>query len=432
MKTIHKLLLGAAAILGVLCISVPAFASSLPVGVSQFYLAGAGVTAVANTVQLTSMQTPDGRPITMSMFGTTGYGAIDPQTTAKIEDITFTGITQNLNGTATLTGVTRGNDFVYPYASTGSLQKSHSGGATFIITNTAGFYYNEFTMNNNNNLFTWPAASTSPATRGYVDFVAFNGAAVINASTINKGVVQIATGAQAAATTVNGSTGSQLVLPAAIATSTYNAATSVNVIPVTGAGGKIDPNFFGSLSSTTVIGSTFAFDIGKHEQLITASSSWAIPNGIRTVYARIVGAGGNSAGNTSCSASGGSGGYSEGMIDVSATTSLAIVIGAQGTATTSTDISTTGFTGPYQQIATAGSAGAGASSNPCGTTGGAGGIGIGGTATSTGATGGSSFATTQAIYGPGGMSVLGSYGKGGDGGQGSVISGNPGVVIIYY
>lgn len=171
MKYLKNTVLIVAMVLGSLALTYPVFASSLPVGVSQFFLSGAGVTSSATNIQLTSMQTPDGRLVTMSMFGTIGYGALEPQTTAKIEDISFTGITQNANGTATLTGVSRGLDFVFPYASTGSLQKSHAGGATFIITNTAGFYYNEFTMNNNNNLFTYPTASTSPATKGYVDAI---------------------------------------------------------------------------------------------------------------------------------------------------------------------------------------------------------------------------------------------------------------------
>lgn len=246
MKNTHKLFIGIASVIGVFCISIPALASSLPVGVSQFYLAGAGVTAVQNTMQLTSMQTPDGRPITMSMFGTVGYGAIDSQTTAKIEDISFTGITQNLNGTATLTGVTRGLDFVFPYASTGSLEKSHSGGATFIITNTASFYYNEFAMPGNSNVFVYPTASSSVATKGYVDSVAFGN--IPSASTIAQGVVQLATGQQAASSTATGSAG-PLVIPASLATSTYNAATAPLRVVMTQNSGKIDSNF---ISTTTL------------------------------------------------------------------------------------------------------------------------------------------------------------------------------------
>lgn len=228
------------------------FASSLPVGTTQFYLAGAGVGNTANSIQLTSFKTPDGRNITMAMFGTIGYGAIDPQTSVRLEDVSFTGVTQNVNGTATLTGVSRGLDFVYPYTASTTLAYSHSGGATFIITNTAGFYYNEFTMNNNNNLFTYPSASTSPATKGYVDTVAFNGAAVVYATTGSAGVSQLATGAQAAAGTAIGSSGASLALTSSIATSTFNHSTSANVVVVTGSGtGHIDPLFLYPTGATT-------------------------------------------------------------------------------------------------------------------------------------------------------------------------------------
>lgn len=262
MKNILKTIFGASLAIALVVMSLPAFqasASSLPVGASQFFLAGAGVTSSQTTVQLTSLTTPDGRLITMTNFGTVGYGAIDPQTTAKIEDISFTGITQNANGTATLTGVTRGLDFIYPYTSTASLKHQHSGGATFIVTNTAGFYYNEFTMNNNNNLFTWPTASTSPAGKGYVDFVAFNGAAVINADTSNKGVLQVATGLQAASSTALGSSGASLALTSSIATSTYNSATAPLKVVVTQNNGKIDSNFI----STSTLGLLSQGSIGS-------------------------------------------------------------------------------------------------------------------------------------------------------------------------
>lgn len=152
-------MLGLAMVVG----AIPVSASSFPVGTTQFYLSGAGVTSSATTIQLTSFTTPDGRPITMSMFGTVGYGALEPGTVAKLEDISFTGITQNVNGTAILTGVSRGMDFVTPYTPTSSLGKSHAGGATFIITDTAGFLGTEFAQVNNNETITgtW-TFNTSP------------------------------------------------------------------------------------------------------------------------------------------------------------------------------------------------------------------------------------------------------------------------------
>lgn len=412
-------------------------ASSLPVGGTQYYLSGAGITSTATTIQLTSFKTPDGRNITMSNFGTVGYAALDPQTTTKLENITFTGITQNGNGTAILTGVSRGLDFVYPYTASTTLARSHSGGATLILTNTAGFYYAEFAMPTNANVNIWPFASTSPATKGYVDFVAFNGAAVINANTTNKGIVQIATGLQAASSTSIGSTAAVVVLPASLATSTWSATVPVGTIPAIGSiGGKIDSGFIGSLASSTVIGSTYAFDIGQHEQVFTASSTWLVPNGIHTVWVRLAGGGGASGARCTgaCGSSGGgAGGYAEAMIDVSATTSIDVKVGQGGNALVNNQTiqGATGSTTSFSTFlnATGGTGGVGG-----GTTGAIGG-GVGGygsgVASSSGQIGGPAFSTSPTfVSGLGGLTPLGKFcGSGGDGGN------NPGangcVILIW-
>lgn len=173
---------GITALAIIACTFAPsAYATSYPVGGQQYYLSGAGITSSATTIALTSLKTPDGTAITMAMVGSIGYGALEPQTSSKIENITFSGITQNANGTASLTGVTRGIAFTTPYAATASLRQSHSGGSTFIITNTASFLGNEFAFTNNPSAITnyWtfptPLASANPATKGYVDSVVSGG-----------------------------------------------------------------------------------------------------------------------------------------------------------------------------------------------------------------------------------------------------------------
>lgn len=262
-------------------------ASSLPFGGITYYLAGAGINNSQNTVQLTSFKTPDGRLATMSMFGTKGYAAVDPQTSVKLEDISFTGITQNANGTATLTGVSRGLDFVYPYAASSTLAYSHSGGATFIVTNTAGFYYNEFAMPNNNNVTTWANASTSVASKGYVDFVAFNGAAVVAATTAVPGVSQLATNLQTASSTANNGAGYPLVIPAANATSTYNAQTAGLNVVVTQNNGKINP-FFIFNATTTTPGNNGSASSTILENDGNGNWSWNLPHSY-TLYSTTVG-----------------------------------------------------------------------------------------------------------------------------------------------
>ena len=213
--------------------------SVTPVGANSFFLSGAGITSTANTIQLTTFQTPDGRNITMSMLGSVGYAALEPGT-SKLEDITFTGVTQNPNGTALLTGVTRGNDFVTPYAASSTLAKAHAGGSTLILTNTAGFYTQFLSVNNANTIYGVNTfSSTSPprydqpgaqaggsyiattsefASVAYVNAIALSG--VANATQSVKGILQNATGLQAASSTLLGSTGASLALTSGIASDT--------------------------------------------------------------------------------------------------------------------------------------------------------------------------------------------------------------------
>lgn len=432
-----KKILSSFALLAIIAVSFPALASSLPVGGTQYYLSGAGINSTQSTIQLTSFKTPDGRNITMTMVGTVGYGALEPQTTSKIEDITFTGITQNTNGTATLTGVSRGVDFVYPYTVTASLAKAHSGGATFIITNTPSFYYDEFAMPGNANVTVWPFASTSPATKGYVDFVAFNGAAVINANTINKGVVQISTGQQAASSTNTGSTGAVLVVPASVATSTFNTGSSAYVIPTTNAAGKIDSNFL-ALGTTTPIGAFPAWQIGKQMFVssTTGTSTFSVPSGITKVNIRLCaagGGGGNSATTDAGAAGAGAGGYSENAIDLTGTSTVQFFIGTGGAGGTggargatggSTLFGTNGF-----YMGSIGGQGGQQSNSP-----GGGGIGFGGRYTTAGSPGNPGITITgNSVFGRGGTSILGggSYCSGGDGQvAGTGTTGGNGLLII--
>lgn len=224
------------------------FGSFQPVQAAQFTLAGAGITNSQNTIQLASFALPDPNktPITMAMFGAIGYGVLDPQT-SKIENVSFTGVTQNSNGSATLTGVSRGLSFYTPYAASTTLAVSHAGGSTFILSNSGAFYGQQFTFTNNANTFsavntfgstTPPKYDADPvwanfttqvfADVSYVNSVVAAGCA--NAATGIKGCVQIATGLQAASSTGTGSTGALLVLPASIATDTPNASTNTSKV----------------------------------------------------------------------------------------------------------------------------------------------------------------------------------------------------------
>lgn len=104
-------------------------------------LAGAGVSLGDTSMTLQSFRTiPDGSgvsiPITMDMFGTKGFGTLE-QGKPREEQISFTGVVQNLDGTATLTGI-ESITFEYPQVSTSGFSKSHAGSVFFVISNNPG------------------------------------------------------------------------------------------------------------------------------------------------------------------------------------------------------------------------------------------------------------------------------------------------------
>ncbi len=107
--------------------------------VQPFTLAGAGAVLGATTITLSSFNDIDGNPLAMSNFGLIGFGTIQPGGSTFEEQIAFTGVVQNANGTATLTGI-HTVTFLYPYTETSGLAKSHAGGSVFVISNTSGFY----------------------------------------------------------------------------------------------------------------------------------------------------------------------------------------------------------------------------------------------------------------------------------------------------
>lgn len=208
-----------------------------------FALAGAGISIGATTITLQEFLSIDGTPLTMAAFGTIGYGTLEPNSFQREEQVSFTGITQNLNGTATLTGVKTVN-FLYPYTEAAGVTKSHPGGATFVITNTSGFY-NTFTNKNDDEtiLGAWVLPGTEPIrpkltvdvdatdatsliTYGQLSRAVFG--AVPSASTTVNGTVELATASELAAGTAVGGTGAFLVP----ANSSFNNTPGSQLVPV--------------------------------------------------------------------------------------------------------------------------------------------------------------------------------------------------------
>jgi len=192
----------------------------------DYTLAGSGVTATATTLTLASMKYPGGvTNIVTADIGSICYAVLEPETPRE-ENISFTTITQNADGTATLTGVVRGLAFKAPYTQDTSLRRAHSGGSLFRISNTAPFY-NQLMSKQNDETILGIYTFTNPnvprmdtahtylageqeyfATKRYVDSVAIAGAS--NADTTTKGIVQEATLAETLSKTAVGSTGARL------------------------------------------------------------------------------------------------------------------------------------------------------------------------------------------------------------------------------
>lgn len=153
--------------------------SSKYIQAQTFRIYGSGNAIGDTTLTLTSLKQIDGTTnITMTDFGTKGFMTLEPGNSSQEEQISFTGVTQNAGGTATLTGV-KTVGFVSPYTETSGLAKAHPGGASAVISNTAGFYGRIATKDNDETITgTWdftasptapePTTDSQVATKKYV------------------------------------------------------------------------------------------------------------------------------------------------------------------------------------------------------------------------------------------------------------------------
>jgi hypothetical protein len=147
-------------------------ASLLPAQTQNFSLYGSGVSIGDTTMVLSSFQSIDGVNLAIGDFGTIGYMTIEPGSRDREEQISFSGVTQNANGTATLTGI-KTVLFLSPYTETSGFAKSHPGGVVAVVTNTSGFY-NQFPTKGDNEAITgyWtvpdPVSATDIANKQYV------------------------------------------------------------------------------------------------------------------------------------------------------------------------------------------------------------------------------------------------------------------------
>lgn len=132
----------------------------------KLYLSGSGISSTATSIQVEQLVKPGTTTnVTMTDFGDTGYGVLEPGTDRE-ENFSFTGITFDGDNRATFTTVTRGLDFVSPYTENAALKHQHAGGTVAYISNTAPFY-NELSSKDNDETVTGIWTFTSTATPRY-------------------------------------------------------------------------------------------------------------------------------------------------------------------------------------------------------------------------------------------------------------------------
>lgn len=135
------------------------------------------------TVNLSSFKEPISNiPYTMTYLNTDiGYGTIEPQVPDRSEFISFTGITQNSDGSAQLTGVIRGLNRS-PAGSlctaSSTLSIRHPAQSVFIYSSDSPCHFAEYAVKRNDETvsgqwsFPYASASSSPVTLGQLNATA--------------------------------------------------------------------------------------------------------------------------------------------------------------------------------------------------------------------------------------------------------------------
>lgn len=289
------------------------FGQFSPTGGETYYLQSS-ISSTQNTVTLTSFTEPSsGIPYTMSYLNSDiEYGTIRPQTDQS-EFVSFTGITQNSNGTATLTGVLRG---LSRTPGTGgcvaSTTLAHTApGQTKFILSSPPCFFAEYAAKRNNESITglWTFSSTShpkydsnPVIYASTDLVSYQtllNTAIAGAATstfTNMGIVQLATQAQIAAGTASSTAGSPLVAPNKSHQSAAPACDTVACIPV--AVNRLISSIFIATSSSYWWGASTTYSGTGTTTLnspLTIPANSTIPlylNGVKTFFPSSNGASG--------------------------------------------------------------------------------------------------------------------------------------------
>lgn len=359
----------------------------------RYFLHGSGAGATDTSITLTSFKQPVNQyPLSMADFGDIAYLTLEPGNTTRQEFISFTGVTQNSDGTATLTGVTRGLAFVSPYTASSTIRKSHPGGSDAVISNPPQFYerfLNTFNSATSSGEHVWssttpPRYDVDPSNHragtyvsttsefASVRFVLATGAgANVSATEAVRGEVELATQLEMSSSTATGGTGASLILQSRYATSSPSSVCG-RCTPITGNNGKLSQSFwdltqaftwtahhifssvFVTNSSSTNATTTNIYISGTPSGNIantastsvwTADGTWTKPVNAKRVHIQLWGGGGSGGVGQQVGTGGGGGEYREYSMNASDLASTVTVTVGTGGALVSTTGNSNGNTG---------------------------------------------------------------------------------------
>lgn len=249
------------------------FAGYNPTGGGTYRLQ-TSIATTDSTLRLTSFKEPvSGLNYTMSYLNSSiEYATIEPQSNNR-EFVSFTGITQNSDGSATLTGVARGLSPSYPFTASSTFQLAHSAQSIFILSNPPQLYNNFANISNAQTITgIWTFASTSPpqydsgftaagnqlVSAAQLNSIVLNGAATSTENLL--GLVQLANATQVGLGTASSSSGAPIVIDNKFATTTDGAlctGSSWNCI-VAATSGKISQAWLDLTQAFTFSGGIFS------------------------------------------------------------------------------------------------------------------------------------------------------------------------------
>ena len=151
----------------------------LPIAGTTYNLSGSGISSSATSMTLVSFTLPQtGHAITDSEMSTTFYLTVEPGSRTRQEIVSCTTVVQNANGTATLSGCSRGLLPITPYTASSTYAFPHGGGTSVVFSNAPQFY-NQFLAADNTGTITGQYTfSTSPIVPTVISASTTNAASV--------------------------------------------------------------------------------------------------------------------------------------------------------------------------------------------------------------------------------------------------------------